>query len=82
MELKNFVDFAYSLKNMDEVRDGVFIVPKELVFELDENTHDKIEGEVLQQKGLTRSEKSDEFRVSILGVNFKFIKVDGSQRNQ
>jgi hypothetical protein len=27
MELKNFVDFAYSLVNMDETKSGKFILP-------------------------------------------------------
>ena len=30
MELKNFVDFAYSLVNMDEVKDGIFQLPEEI----------------------------------------------------
>jgi hypothetical protein len=42
MELKNFVDFAYSLINMDEVKEGVFQLPKEIIFDLGEEKHVKI----------------------------------------
>jgi hypothetical protein len=31
MELKSFVDFAYSMVNMDEVKAGKFLLPKEIV---------------------------------------------------
>ena len=37
MELRNFVVFAYSLTNMNEVKEGIFKLPKEIVFELDKN---------------------------------------------
>lgn len=79
MELKNFVDFAYTLTNMDEVKDGVFKLPKEIVFELDKNKHMKIEREVLQQKGVDGSDITHfkEFDVSIFGVNFKFKRIGG-----
>lgn len=77
MELKNFVDFAYSLTNMDEVRDGVFTIPKEIVFELNKSQHMKIEKEVLTQKGVDSRDMThfEEFDVSILGVNFKFKRI-------
>jgi hypothetical protein len=74
MELKNIIDFAYSLTNMDEVKDGIFKLPKEITFELNKNQHMKIEREVLQQKGVTDRDITHfkEFDVSILGINFKF----------
>ncbi len=78
MELKNFVDFAYSLINMDEVNDGIFKLPKEITFELNKNQHMKIEREVLQQKGVIDKDIAQfkEFDVSILGINFKFKRMD------
>ncbi len=81
MELKNFVDFAYSLTNMDEVKDGVFKLPKEIVFELDKNQHMKIEKEVLLQKGVDSRDVTHfkEFDVFIFGVNFKFKRKGGDE---
>ena len=81
MELKNFVDFAYSLTNMEEVKDGIFKLPKEIVFELDKKQHVNIEKEVLRQKGVSDSDIThfEEFDVSILGVNFKFKRTDKTQ---
>ena len=78
MELKNFVDFAYSLINMDEVNDGIFKLPKEITFELNKSQHMKIEREVLQQKGVIDKDITQfkEFDVSILGINFKFKRID------
>jgi hypothetical protein len=77
MELKNFVDFAYSLTNMDEVSSGVFKLPKEIVFELDKNQHMKIEKEVLQQKGIVSQDVThfNDFDVRIFDIIFRF-KVD------
>lgn len=74
MELKNFVDFAYSLVNMSEIKDGVFIKPNEMVFVLDDKTHKKIHVEIKKQKGDSNMEDiSDTFEVDIFGVNFKFL---------
>jgi hypothetical protein len=81
MELKNFVDFAYSLTNMEEVKDGTFKLPKEIVFELDKKQHMNIESEVLRQKGVDKIDITHfkEFDVSIFGVNFKFKRIDETQ---
>jgi hypothetical protein len=75
MELKNFVDFAYSLVNMDETKNGKFILPKEIVFELDENNHQKIHKEIKEEKkDYLTTELNEDFEVDIFGVNFKFTK--------
>lgn len=74
LELKNFVDFTYSLVNMDEIRDGLFIKPKEISFELTRDIHQKIHVEVKRQKNDDNFEDINEpFEVEILGVNFKFL---------
>lgn len=74
MELKNFVDFAYSLVNMSEIKDDVFIKPKEMVFVLDDETHKKIHVEIKTQKGDDNMGDIDNtFDVEIFGVNFKFL---------
>lgn len=77
MELKNVIDFAYSLTNMDEVKGGIFKLPKEIVFELNKKQHMNIEREVCLQKGIAENDITHfkEFDVSILGVNFKFKRV-------
>lgn len=74
MELKNFIDFAYSMKNMDEVKSGKFLLPKEIVFELDKNQHMKIEREVLHQKGINDKDVThfNDFDVEIFDINFRF----------
>jgi|TARA_R110000803_G_scaffold25426_3_gene60802 hypothetical protein len=77
MELKNFVDFAYSLTNMDEVKNGIFKLPKEIVFELNKNQHLRLEKEVLNQKGIVGEGIThfNDFDVSIFDIIFRF-KVD------
>ncbi len=74
MELKNFVDFAYSLTNMDEVKDGIFKLPKEIIFELDKTQHMRIEKEVLSQKGINEKDIThfNDFDVSIFDITFRF----------
>ena len=79
VKLKNFVDFAYTLVNMDEVQKNIFPVPKEITYILDESTHENIEKEVLEQKGITKEDivgltNFDEFDVEIFDINFKFVK--------
>lgn len=77
VELKNFVDFIYSLVTMDEIKDGVFVKPKEIVYELPEDTHRKIHIEVKQQKGDKNFTDVDgDFEVDIFGVNIKFLNKD------
>jgi hypothetical protein len=74
MELKNFVDFAYSLTNMDEVKDGIFKLPKEIIFELDKTQHMRIEKEVLSQKGINEKDIThfNDFDVNIFDITFRF----------
>ena len=75
VKLKNFVDFAYTLVNMDEVQKNIFPVPKEITYILDESTHEDIEKEVLEQKGISKEDTHfDEFDVEIFDINFKFVK--------
>ena len=75
MELKSFVDFAYSLVNMDEVKNGKFILPKEIVFDLNKNTHREIHDDLQREKNQSNKINLDqEFEVEILGVNFKFLE--------
>lgn len=75
MELKSFVDFAYSMINMDEVKSGRFILPKEISFELDRDSHIEIHKEIKEQKKEYNYDNLEqEFEVTIFGVNFKFLE--------
>jgi acyl-ACP thioesterase len=73
MELKNFVDFAYSLINMDEVKDGVFQIPDEIVFDLGREKHVKIHEEIKKEKGSDEYlNLEQEFDVEIFDITFRF----------
>lgn len=73
MELKNFVDFAYSMINMEEVKNGVFQVPQEIIFNLDPVTHRKIHKSIKKEKGSDEYlNLEQEFDVEIFGITFKF----------
>jgi hypothetical protein len=75
MELKNFVDFAYSMINMDEVKNGKFLLPKEIVFDLVKEDHIDVHKEIKEQKKEYNYENLDrEFEIEIFGVNFKFLE--------
>lgn len=77
MELKNFVDFAYSLTNMDEVKDGVFQLPKEITFDLGKEKHIKIHKEIKKEKGFNDYlNLEQEFDVEIFDINFRFKLID------
>lgn len=72
MELKNIIDFVYSLKNMDEVKGGNFILPKEIVFSLEEKIHNKIHTQILKEKNVNTDDLNKNFEVLILDINIKF----------
>lgn len=77
MELKNFVDFAYSLINMDEYKDGIFPLPKEIVFELKSDIHSNIHKKIKKEKNDNNLEDLEgDFEVDIFGINFYFKKVN------
>jgi len=74
MELKSFIDFVYSMVNMDEVKNGLFPLPKEMVFTLDKKRHALVHEKIKREKGdLDNSNLNQEFEVSILDINLKFI---------
>jgi hypothetical protein len=75
MELKSFVDFAYSMANMEEVKSGKFILPKELVFDLNKNLHTEVHKEIQREKNQNSNiDLNQEFEVEIFGINFKFLE--------
>jgi len=75
INLKEFVDFAYSIKEMNEVKEMGFPIPKAMTFLLSKQNHNSIQKEILKEKNLSNSEIefSDEFEVEIYGINFKFV---------
>lgn len=74
MELKSFIDFVYSMINMDEVKEGHFPLPKEMVFTLNERDHIFVHEKIKREKGDTdQSNLKQSFEVSIMDINLKFI---------
>jgi hypothetical protein len=74
IKIKNFVDFAFSLTEMDEVKKNGFPIPRDITFSLNKIPHENIQKEVMKQKNIIDGELSDVFEVVIYGINFKFIK--------
>jgi hypothetical protein len=58
---------------MDEVKSGEFITPKEVVFTLKKQTHNRIHREIKdQKKDQDYSDIDNDFELEIFGINFKF----------
>lgn len=73
--LKEFVDFAFSLKEMQEVKEKGFPIPKMLTFYVSKKNHESLQVEILKQKNLpiTDIDVNEEFDVEFYGINFKFL---------
>ena len=73
MELKNFIDFVYSMTNMDEVKNGKFILPKEIVFTVDKSQHISLHREIKNEKKEFNYENLEQdFELTVFNVNIKF----------
>ena len=72
VSLKEYVDFAISLKEMDEVKKG-FPIPSAITFTLDKKNHEALQIEILRQKNMPMMDLVDEFEVELYDVIFKFI---------
>ena len=70
--LKEFVDFAFSVKEMKEVKNNNFPIPTSITYYLDKTTHEALQREVLREKQMSGN-FSDEFDVEIYGITFKFL---------
>jgi len=72
--LKEYIDFALTLKEMEEVKEGKFPLPSEITFKLNEFEHAALQTQAHDAKGLTREEftHKTEFVVEILDIDFKF----------
>ena len=72
VSLKEYFDFAISLKEMDEVKKG-FPIPSAITFTLDKKNHEALQIEILRQKNMPMMDLVDEFEVELYDVIFKFI---------
>ena len=74
VRLKDYVDFITSLVEMEEVKNGKFILPTTLEFNLEMMNHREIKKEVLRAKEeeIVKEELIEPFEVDILGVTLKF----------
>lgn len=74
VKLKEYVDFVTSLVEMDEVKNGKFILPKSVVFNLGVLNHKLLHKEVLETKEqeVVESLLEELFEIDILGITLKF----------
>ena len=73
MGLKKYIDFAYSLSEMDEVQEEKFILPKSMTFELERKEHEGLQIDVAKEKQIMLNEFSDDFEVTLWDMEFRFI---------
>jgi hypothetical protein len=71
VSLKEYVDFAFSIKEMEEVKKG-FPVPKSITFTLDKRNHEALQTEILREKNMPITDLVDEFEVILYEIVFKF----------
>jgi hypothetical protein len=72
--LKKLIDFAFSLSNMEEVINGVFLKPNEIIYYLNTDDLFELEKEILKEKGypINNIKPSKEFELILYEINFKF----------
>jgi hypothetical protein len=70
--LKEFVDFAFSLKEMEEVKKG-FPIPTSLTFTIEKQNHESLQKEILREKNMPLNDFVDEFELELYGILFKFL---------
>jgi hypothetical protein len=74
--LKEYIDFAVTLTEMEEVKNNKFPLPSEISFKLNHFEHSALQVQVHDAKGLDREslEHKKEFTIEIFGIDFKFIE--------
>lgn len=74
VRLKDYVDFITTLVEMDEVKEGKFILPTTIEFNLEKMNHRDLQREVLNAKEVEviADELVEPFEIDILGVTLKF----------
>lgn len=70
--LKEFVDFAFSIKEMDEVKNNTFPIPNTLIFNLNKDNLEKLQLEIVKEKRMSLNEFVDEFELELYGITFIF----------
>ena len=72
--LKEFIEFTFTLKEMDEVKTKGFPVPTEILYEIDESKHLNLQIEIYKEKGLDMKNFQSEkvFEVEVYGIVLKF----------
>lgn len=72
--LKEYIKFIVSLTEMDEVKEGKFPLPKEIVFELNKIEHAALQTQVHDAKGLDKEsfEHKEVFTVDVMDVSLTF----------
>ena len=71
VSFKEYVDFAFSLKEMEEVKKG-FPIPKSITFNLDKKNHESLQIEILREKNMPMTDLVDEFEVILYEIVYKF----------
>lgn len=74
VKLKDYIDFITSLVEMDEVKEGKFILPTTLEFNLEMMNHRDVHREVLNAKEVEviADELVEPFEIDVLGITLKF----------
>lgn len=75
IRLKDYVDFITSLVEMEEVKEGKFILPTNIEFNLEMMNHRELQREVLKAKEVevVADELVEPFEIDVLGVTLRFI---------
>ena len=72
--LKDFIDFALTLSEMEEVKGNNFPLPKVMVFKLNELNHSLVQRELHEEKGEGPFNPMDLFEMEVFGIEFKLVK--------
>jgi len=72
--LKEFAEFAFSLKEMEEVKKNGFPIPKMVTFNLEDRDHKALQKEILEKKEMSTEELADVFEMEMYGITFIFVK--------
>ena len=74
VKLKEYVDFVTSLVEMDEVKNGKFVLPTHMDFQLEMLNHRELRKEVSRIKGedVSTEDLIEPFNIDMLGITLKF----------
>ena len=74
IRLKDYIDFVTSLVEMEEVKEGKFVLPIHMDFQLSRVNHRELQKEVrdIKEQEIVNDELVEPFEVDILGVTLRF----------